>query len=137
MTSVRQGHQRRGVPPALSSHPKPATISLEEWEAKAPLGDLEIKSIDALKVASENIPLPLKVLYLSFCFPIILERLVSSSTRVKQLLSARTHQSDANDLIQVLVLRHPVQVRQGYWLPMNYTQSNPCKHRSNSMTGFH
>jgi hypothetical protein len=136
MTSVRQGHQRRGAPPALSSHSKPVTISLEEWEAKAPLGDLEIKSIDALKVASENIPLPLKVWYLSFCLPIILERLVSSSTLVKQLLSVRTHQLDANDPIQVLVLRHPVQVRQDCWLPMNYTQSNLCKHRSNSMTGF-
>ncbi|OBZ70966.1 Guanine nucleotide-binding protein subunit alpha [Grifola frondosa] len=36
------------------------TISVEEWEAKSPLGDLEARSINAIKVASERTALPLK-----------------------------------------------------------------------------
>lgn len=54
---------RRGGAPAplpLTPHPKP-TISVEEWEAKAPLSDLHLRSINAIKLASEKVPLPLKV----------------------------------------------------------------------------
>ncbi|KAG6856297.1 hypothetical protein H0H87_005710 [Tephrocybe sp. NHM501043] len=47
------------APTQLAPQPKP-TISVEEWEARAPLGDLEIKSIAAIKLASEQIPLPSK-----------------------------------------------------------------------------
>ncbi|KAF8149366.1 Sec34-like family-domain-containing protein [Crassisporium funariophilum] len=53
---------RRGPTPAsisLTPQPKP-TISLEEWEAKAPLGDLQIRSINAIKASTEKVPLPLK-----------------------------------------------------------------------------
>ena len=54
--------RRGGAPVALSltPHPKP-TISVEEWEAKAPLSDLQLRSINTIKVASEKVPLPLKV----------------------------------------------------------------------------
>ncbi|KZT22200.1 Sec34-domain-containing protein [Neolentinus lepideus HHB14362 ss-1] len=52
--------RRAGTPVTVPSpHPK-AVISLEEWEAKAPLGELEIKSVNAIKTASERVPLPLK-----------------------------------------------------------------------------
>ncbi|KAG5642052.1 hypothetical protein DXG03_003723 [Asterophora parasitica] len=51
---------RRGAPPShITSQPKP-TISVEAWEAKAPLGELETRSIAALKAASERTPLPSK-----------------------------------------------------------------------------
>ncbi|KXN91833.1 Conserved oligomeric Golgi complex subunit 3 [Leucoagaricus sp. SymC.cos] len=56
MASSRQAQSRR--PPALTPTRKP--ISVEEWEAKAPLGDLELRSISALKTANEKIPLPLR-----------------------------------------------------------------------------
>ncbi|KAF9445796.1 hypothetical protein P691DRAFT_805193 [Macrolepiota fuliginosa MF-IS2] len=56
MASSRPSQPRR--PPAIT--PAPKTISVEEWEAKAPLGDLELRSINALKAANEKIPLPLR-----------------------------------------------------------------------------
>ena len=62
MTSNRVGHRRGGAPTTLSLHPKSA-LSVEEWEARAPLGDLEIKSVNALKLAGEKVPLPLKVCF--------------------------------------------------------------------------
>ncbi|KAI0266947.1 Sec34-like family-domain-containing protein [Gloeopeniophorella convolvens] len=40
---------------ARSPHPK-ATITMEEWEAKAPLSDIENKSVAAVKAASEQRP---------------------------------------------------------------------------------
>jgi hypothetical protein len=40
---------------------------MEEWEAKAPLGDVQLRSIAAVKAASERLPLPLKVR--SLCCP--------------------------------------------------------------------
>ncbi|KAH0584972.1 Conserved oligomeric Golgi complex subunit 3 [Termitomyces sp. J132] len=51
---------RRGAAPLqLAPQVKPA-LSVEEWEAKAPLGELEIRSIAKVKSASEHIPLPSK-----------------------------------------------------------------------------
>jgi hypothetical protein len=41
--------------PYPNPHPKP-TLTIEEWEAKAPLGDTETKSIAAIKTASERGP---------------------------------------------------------------------------------
>ena len=41
-----------GTAPA-TPQPKPA-ITLEEWEAKAPLGDVETRSVNLLKAASEH-----------------------------------------------------------------------------------
>ena len=52
----------RSNTPALSirsPHPNPhpkSTLTIEEWEAKAPLGDAETKSIAAIKTASERRP---------------------------------------------------------------------------------
>jgi hypothetical protein len=59
MTSSRSTQARR--PPALTTIPAQKSISLEQWEEKAPLGDLELRSISALKIANEKIPLPLRV----------------------------------------------------------------------------
>jgi len=36
-------------------------VSIEDWEAKAPIGDVEIRSVSLLRAASERIPLPFKV----------------------------------------------------------------------------
>ncbi|KAJ8521822.1 hypothetical protein ONZ45_g1537 [Pleurotus djamor] len=47
------------IPSRLGPTPAP-TISVEEWEAKAPLGELETRSIALIKEASERLPLPLK-----------------------------------------------------------------------------
>ena len=53
---------RRGRAPSLSLTPQPKpTISVEEWEAKAPLSDLHLRSINGIKIACEKMPLPLKV----------------------------------------------------------------------------
>ncbi|OSD04130.1 Sec34-domain-containing protein [Trametes coccinea BRFM310] len=49
-------------PPNLVSvtpQPKP-TISVEEWEAVAPIGDVEVKSVSYIQAASEQAALPLK-----------------------------------------------------------------------------
>ena len=61
MSAVRSNTQRRPAAPSTPTlQPKPQ-ISLEEWEAKAPLSDLALKSVAAIKAASEKSPLPLKV----------------------------------------------------------------------------
>ena len=60
MSAVRSGTQRRPAAPPTLLQPKPQ-ISLEEWEAKAPLSDLALKSVVAVKAASAKSPLPLKV----------------------------------------------------------------------------
>ncbi len=39
----------------------PSTVNVKDWEAKAPLDDLELRSIGLVKTASETLPLPLKV----------------------------------------------------------------------------
>ena len=54
--------RRGGAPASLALTPQSKlTISVEEWEAKAPLSDLHLRSINAIKLASEKVPLPLKV----------------------------------------------------------------------------
>ncbi|TFK44055.1 Sec34-domain-containing protein [Crucibulum laeve] len=58
MSSSNRNAGRRGPPP-LSVQQK-QVISIEEWEAKAPLGDVELRSVAAIKAASEQKPLPLK-----------------------------------------------------------------------------
>jgi len=60
MTSTR-APPRRNQTLLLVPTPAKLTISVEEWEAKAPLLDSATKSINAIKVASENRPLPPKV----------------------------------------------------------------------------
>ncbi|KAI0074424.1 Sec34-domain-containing protein [Panus rudis PR-1116 ss-1] len=44
---------------SLTPHAKPV-ISLEEWEAKAPLSEVETRSVELVKAASEHTPLPSK-----------------------------------------------------------------------------
>ncbi|KZT04128.1 Sec34-domain-containing protein [Laetiporus sulphureus 93-53] len=44
---------------SLTPHPKP-TISVEEWEARAPLGELEMRSVNLVKAASEKAVVPSK-----------------------------------------------------------------------------
>lgn len=52
---------KRNTPPsAPSPHPKPA-LTVEEWEAKAPLGDVETKSVEVIKRAAKSVPVILKV----------------------------------------------------------------------------
>ncbi|OCH92045.1 Sec34-domain-containing protein [Obba rivulosa] len=50
---------KRPPAPAPSPTPKRA-ITMEEWEAKAPLGEIEVRSVNLLRTASEQRPLPLK-----------------------------------------------------------------------------
>ncbi|KAG5221580.1 Golgi transport complex [Salix suchowensis] len=63
MASTRSAPRR--APTNLSSpspsQPRPPTvISVEEWESKAPLGELQTRSVALIKEASEKLPLPLK-----------------------------------------------------------------------------
>lgn len=70
---------RRQPASHLTPHAKPI-ISVEEWEAKAPLGDVETRSVNIVKVASEHTPLPQKVrLYSSYTRPQVLIRYVKFS----------------------------------------------------------
>ena len=62
LTMSSRPSRRGGAPTSLSLAPQPKlTISVEEWEAKAPLSDLHLRSVNAIKLASEKVPLPLKV----------------------------------------------------------------------------
>jgi conserved oligomeric Golgi complex subunit 3 len=47
-------------PTTLTPHPKPI-ISVEDWETKSPLGELQTRSVNALKRVCEERRLPLKV----------------------------------------------------------------------------
>ncbi|KDQ55621.1 hypothetical protein JAAARDRAFT_59617 [Jaapia argillacea MUCL 33604] len=58
-TRVGPVPRRVGIPPSMSPHPKPV-ISVEEWESKAPLDDLQLRSVNIIKLAGERAPLPLK-----------------------------------------------------------------------------
>lgn len=65
MSSNRPSPRRAAAPAQLTTQQKPTiTITMEEWEAKAPLSDIETQSINALKAASERVPLPFKVFQL-------------------------------------------------------------------------
>ncbi|KAA1475103.1 Sec34-domain-containing protein [Dentipellis sp. KUC8613] len=60
MSGIRSGARRAATTPASPTpHPKP-TLTVEEWEAKAPLDDIANKSIAAVKIASETPSLPFK-----------------------------------------------------------------------------
>jgi len=74
MTSARPV-QRRALPSPLAPSIKQA-ISVEEWETKAGLEELEMKSVSVLKAASDKAPLPLKVCLSLWIF--ILVELLSS-----------------------------------------------------------
>ena len=59
MAAARLG-QRRAPPSPLTPSVK-QHISVEEWEAKTRLDELEVKSVNAVKAACEKVPLPSKV----------------------------------------------------------------------------
>ena len=48
------------MPSMPTPHAKPV-ITMEEWEAKAPLGEVELRSVNLVKAANEKTPLPSKV----------------------------------------------------------------------------
>ncbi|KAG1900550.1 Sec34-like family-domain-containing protein [Suillus fuscotomentosus] len=60
MSKAPVPHRRAGIPVASTPRPKPQ-FTIEEWEAKAPLSDLALKSVAVVKSASEKTPLPLKI----------------------------------------------------------------------------
>ncbi|KAG1832391.1 Sec34-like family-domain-containing protein [Suillus variegatus] len=60
MSKAPVSHRRAGIPAASTPRPKPQ-FTIEEWEAKAPLSDLALKSVAVVKSASEKAPLPLKI----------------------------------------------------------------------------
>jgi hypothetical protein len=77
---------RRGTTTAhLSTQPNPS-ISVEDWEAKAPLGELETRSVSLIKTASERAPLPLKVAISTQLLPTTHLMHRSSAQRVLGLL---------------------------------------------------
>ncbi|KIP09466.1 hypothetical protein PHLGIDRAFT_67633 [Phlebiopsis gigantea 11061_1 CR5-6] len=53
------GRRQQAPATPLTPQPKPA-ITLDEWEARAPLGDVEARSVNLLKEASEKATLPVK-----------------------------------------------------------------------------
>ncbi|KAG9220431.1 hypothetical protein CCMSSC00406_0003887 [Pleurotus cornucopiae] len=63
MASTRSAPRRAPTnlsSPSPSQLRPPPVISVEEWESKAPLGELETRSVALIKEASEKLPLPLK-----------------------------------------------------------------------------
>ncbi|KAG1869755.1 Sec34-like family-domain-containing protein [Suillus tomentosus] len=60
MSKAPVPHRRAGIPVTSTPRPKPQ-FTIEEWEAKAPLSDLALKSVAVVKSASEKTPLPLKI----------------------------------------------------------------------------
>lgn len=83
---------RRGPTPSLSISSSPSvssnstappigptphvkqTISVEEWERRAPLSDLQVRTVAKIAKASEHVPLPLKVsCFVQICYLIPLQ----------------------------------------------------------------
>lgn len=60
MSTAKSAVQRRTGDSAVPAHPPTTQITLEEWEARAPLSDLALRSVAAVQAASEQPPLPLK-----------------------------------------------------------------------------
>ncbi|KAG1715625.1 hypothetical protein ID866_1549 [Astraeus odoratus] len=60
MSAVKPVAQRRPAAPVTPTPQPRAQVTLEEWEAKAPLSDLALRSVAAVQAASEKTPLPLK-----------------------------------------------------------------------------
>ena len=58
---------KRGTATALMPYAK-SIITMEEWETKAPLGDIELRSVNLIKAANDKIPLPSKVCYVAVNF---------------------------------------------------------------------
>jgi len=126
-----------------SPHPHPhpkSTLTIEEWEAKAPLGDAEIKSIAAIKIASERRPdlQPSTVRVCSLYGSEMTSEIVGSPYKnIMSQFHARQLPNNASNTVQAHVL--PPQVRV-HWQPqrlprMPFIPSNPSKPQNNSTTG--
>lgn len=57
---MASGSRRPANLASLTPHLKP-TVTLEEWEALAPIGDVETRSVSFVQAASERSTLPQKV----------------------------------------------------------------------------
>ncbi|KAL4078302.1 Sec34-like family-domain-containing protein [Scleroderma yunnanense] len=60
MSTVKPTTQRRTAAPLTSTQQPKAQITLEEWEARAPLSDLALRSVVTVQAASDKVPLPWK-----------------------------------------------------------------------------
>lgn len=60
MSSSRTQQRRAGPSLVPSPHPKP-TLTIDQWDSKAPLNDTQVRCVGALKDACARRPLPLKV----------------------------------------------------------------------------
>lgn len=120
MTTTRPSNRRGQPPHALSlntprlSSSKPS-VSLEEWESKAPLGDLENASVLAVKAALDRPSLPFKVRLSRHSSLLAPPHLTiygtTSSSKSKKLAPEHPRLSDPLDLDLHLVPQHPVSHR--------------------------
>jgi hypothetical protein len=140
---VRWSAQRGHVAPAqLTTQPK-NTLGIEDWEAKAPLSDLETRSINFIKAASEKVPLPAKVAYCPNSYT-ILPLMSSSSAQTMRDLHVHLHRAklsvaNFSQAPKVHGREHHCQVLhvQRWHSPcMHCTLSSPSRHHSNSTTGL-
>ncbi|KAI6121799.1 Sec34-like family-domain-containing protein [Pisolithus sp. B1] len=60
MSTAKSALQRRTGDSVVPAHLPTVQITLEEWEVRAPLSDLALRSVAAVQAASEQPPLPLK-----------------------------------------------------------------------------
>jgi len=137
MSSGRTAQRRGTTPIHLSTHPKPV-ISVEDWEAKAPLGELETRSVSVIKAASEKASLPSKVWIFLLQPPHVLTR-HPSSTQLKHGPLVRPHQFHATDLAKALVpLLQYLRILFALlpWPRMPFIPNNRCRHLSSSTTGL-
>ena len=63
MAAPRAAQRRPQAPSSLSPHPK-QMISVEDWETKAPLDELQARSVASLKRVCGERRLPFKVRHL-------------------------------------------------------------------------
>ena len=141
MTSTRVP-PRRIQTQIVAPTPSKPTISVEEWEAKAPLLDSATKSINAIKAASENRPLPPKVSSISYRVWArdLPTQLQSSSQmmpcRLGRLLPLFENSGVHHHVQGPQTPQHPQQPEETPPFT-RYTQNNPSKPLNNSTIGLH
>ncbi|KAI0088101.1 Sec34-domain-containing protein [Irpex rosettiformis] len=109
---------RRPTMTTVAPHPKPA-LSLEEWESRAPLGELETRSVSLLKAVSERSTLPVKF---SVDEPGPSSRPASPSLRGNRLLGTPRPgtpvvggSSLRSQIVASLEPKHPIQTPQQFY----------------------
>jgi hypothetical protein len=133
--------QRRAAPAQLTTQPK-NILSVEDWEAKAPLSDLETRSINLIKAATEKVPLPAKVACFPDSYPVSL-LMSSSSAQTMRGRHVHLHQAKLSvpNLSQDLKVHgrehrcRILHVRRRRSSRMHCTRSSPYRHRSSSTIG--